>query len=134
MDNIIKPRERKPSIKCKNAVIKIIENRGNISKAMREVGYSENSSKNPKNLTESKGFKVLCKELGLTDNLLITSLKDDILAKPKDRSKELALGFKVLGHIKGDNELNLFTPKIEIADAEFKTIIQQFTNKGLDKA
>ena len=44
------------TLKQKNVVAKIIENRGNISKSMRDVGYSKQTAKNPKNLTESDGF------------------------------------------------------------------------------
>ena len=33
-----------------------MENRGNISKSMREAGYSKATAKNPKNLTASKGW------------------------------------------------------------------------------
>jgi len=45
------------TIKQKKVISKIIENRGNVSRAMRESGYTEASAKNPKNLTESKGYK-----------------------------------------------------------------------------
>ena len=39
-------------------VKKIIENHGNVSKAMREVGYTEATAKNPKkNLTDTAGYK-----------------------------------------------------------------------------
>jgi hypothetical protein len=41
---------------------KIVENHGNVSKTMREVGYDEDTAKNPKNLTESKGWKELMEE------------------------------------------------------------------------
>ena len=46
-----------PTIKQKKAIQKIVENHGNVSKAMREVGYEYKTAKNPKNLTESKGYK-----------------------------------------------------------------------------
>ena len=46
-----------PTEKQKKAVDKIVENHGNVSKSMREVGYSPNSAKNPKILTDSKGYK-----------------------------------------------------------------------------
>jgi len=58
-----------PTIKQKKAVEKIIENSGNVSKAMREVGYSPITAINPSNLTNSKGFKELM-EKNLPDNLL----------------------------------------------------------------
>ena len=50
------------TIKQKRAVKKIVENRGNISKGMREAGYSKATAKNPKNLTESKSWEKLMGE------------------------------------------------------------------------
>lgn len=44
------------------AVKKIAENHGNISKSMREVGYSPQTAKKPSNLTESKGFNELLEQ------------------------------------------------------------------------
>lgn len=57
--------------KQKRAIEKIVENRGNISRAMLEAGYSPNSAKNPKNLTQSK----------LWQKLMDKHLPDDKLAK-----------------------------------------------------
>ena len=51
------------TIKQKKAFNKIVENRGNVSKTMLEVGYDENTAKNPKNLTESDGWKELTKTI-----------------------------------------------------------------------
>ena len=45
------------TLKQKKLVTKIVENCGNVSKSMREVGYSPNSAKNPKHITGSEGFK-----------------------------------------------------------------------------
>lgn len=59
-----------PTIKQKKAFDKIVENRGNVSKTMLEVGYNENTAKNPKNLTESDGWKELT-----------TTIKDDKILK-----------------------------------------------------
>jgi len=50
------------SIKQKKAFDKTMENYGNVSKSMREVGYSKNTAKNPKVLTESDGWKELMRE------------------------------------------------------------------------
>lgn len=86
-----------PTQRQRKAVEKMAENGGNVSKAMREAGYSPISAATPKKLTESKGFKELCDELGLTDNLIVTALVEDIKASPGQRSKELALAIKVKG-------------------------------------
>jgi len=81
---------------------------------MRKVGYAENTTIVPRNLTNSKGFKQLCEEAGLTDELLNMSLVEDIKKKKYNRVRELELGYKVRGRIKGDNEtkntqINIFT-------------------------
>jgi hypothetical protein len=46
-------------MKQKKAIMNAMENGGNITKAMREAGYSEATINNPKNLTESKSFQIL---------------------------------------------------------------------------
>lgn len=91
------------TIKQQKALNKTVENGGNISKAMREVGYSKNTAKNPKKLTESKGFKELCSEKGLTDNFLLNALVADIKAKKGNRRAELELGFKITGKLNPKN-------------------------------
>ena len=59
-----------PTEKQKKAAEKIVENHGNISKTMKDVGYSENTAKNPKNLTDSDGWKELM-ETVLSDEKLL---------------------------------------------------------------
>jgi hypothetical protein len=61
--------------KQKLAAKKIMENHGNVSKTMLEVGYDENTAKNPKNLTDSKGWKELM-DKHLPDNLLTQKHKE----------------------------------------------------------
>lgn len=43
------------SIKQRKAMRNVMENNGNVSKAMRDAGYTNASAKNPKMLTTSKG-------------------------------------------------------------------------------
>lgn len=50
------------TIKQKAVAKRITENHGNISKTMREVGYSKNTAKKPSNLTDSKGWEELMEE------------------------------------------------------------------------
>lgn len=86
--------------KQKAAVDNLVENRGSsVSGAMRKAGYDETTAKNPKNLTESVGFKELCEQYGLTDNLLLSSLVEDIKKKEQNRKAELELGFKIKGRL-----------------------------------
>ncbi len=87
----------KPSEKQKKAVNNIIENRGNVSKSMRDAGYTDATAKNPSNLTDSKGFEQLCVDAGLTDQFLIECLEEDIRLKPQNRKGELELGVKMRG-------------------------------------
>lgn len=86
----------KPTIKQKKAVELLAKGETNVGKAMREAGYSPASAKNPKHLTDSQGFKKLCKDYGLTEDLILKSLVDDIKAKPKNRVGELRLGAGIL--------------------------------------
>ena len=94
------------TIKQKLAFNKIVENGGNISKAMRDVNYSPATAKTPQKLTESKGFQELCNEHGLTDDFLVKALIDDIENKPKNRKPELELAMKIKGRMMEDKPEN----------------------------
>lgn len=94
------------TIKQEKALDKIVENHGNVSRAMLEVGYEPNTAKNPKNLTESKGFKELLENYGLTEELVTTALVEDIKGKPRKRFLELSLGAEILGMKKKSEEKN----------------------------
>lgn len=87
------------TIKQEKALERMVENGGNVSKAMRDVGYSENTAKTPQKLTKSLGFTELCEEKGLTDGLLINALVEDIKNKKGNRRAELELGFKIRGRL-----------------------------------
>ena len=63
------------TFKQKKVLEKIMENRGNVSKSMREAGYSQATAKNPKNLTSSKGWKELIEEF-LPDEELLESHRE----------------------------------------------------------
>ena len=102
----------KPTNKQIKAVKEIVGNGGNITKAMNAAGYSKNTSHTPQKLTESKGFKQVCKEAGLTEELITQCLSDDIKAKPKNRKPELELGAKILKMT--DNTLKLGSDGSEI--------------------
>ena len=87
------------TIKQERALEKMVENGGNMSQAMIEAGYSPNTAKTPQKLTDSIGFIELCEEKGLTDDLLINSLVEDIKGKKGNRRSELELGFKIKGRL-----------------------------------
>lgn len=86
-----------PTIKQKQATENIVENGGNVSKAMLKAKYSPNTAKTPQKLTNSKGFKYLCDKAGFTKEFIVECLKEDIDNKPRYRATELQLGAKVLG-------------------------------------
>lgn len=48
--------------KQKKAIANVVENGGNVSKAMRDAGYSHETAKNPNKLTGSKSWEELMDE------------------------------------------------------------------------
>ena len=64
-----------PTIKQKEAAKRIVGNRGNITKTMRDVGYAENTIENPKNLTDSIGWQELMKK-NISDETLSKKHKE----------------------------------------------------------
>lgn len=75
----------------------LIENGGNVYQAMIKAGYSKAYAHNSHKMQKSVGFKEAAAELGLTEDFLTRALVADINAKPQKRTKELELGYKVLG-------------------------------------
>lgn len=53
----------------KKAADKLVENGGNVSKAMKDAGYSEATAKTPQKLTNSKGWEELMEEYLPDDKL-----------------------------------------------------------------
>ncbi len=86
-------------MKQKKALEIMVENGGNASRAMIDAGYSINTAKNPSKLTSSVGFIKLCEEKGLTDDLLLNALVEDIKKKKGNRKAEIELGFKIKGRL-----------------------------------
>lgn len=87
-----------PTIKQRKAAIEVGVNGGNISKAMRTAGYSENASKRTDKLTQTRGWAELMEEY-LPDDLILKSLKEDIKKKPQNRTSELTLASKLKGKL-----------------------------------
>lgn len=82
--------------KQKKAVDNLVENGGNVSKAMKDAGYSEATAKTPQKLTKSDGYKELM-DAYLPDDMLLRALADDIEKKEANRKPELELAFKIKG-------------------------------------
>jgi len=64
-------KKKRGSLRQRIAIIKLVENGGNVSKAMREAGYSKKTAINPKKLTESKAYQ----------EILGNYLPDELLAQ-----------------------------------------------------
>lgn len=94
------------TLRQRKAIDKLVENGGNVSRAMIEAGYTPATAKTPQKLTESVGFKELCEQAGLTDNFLLGALQEDIEKKPQNRKAELELAFKVKGRLNDTQESN----------------------------
>ena len=105
--------------KQKKAVDKLVENGGNVSKAMEAAGYSKATAKTPQKLTESKGFMELLDEYGLTENLIVTALVEDIKMKPQNRKAELELGAKLRSMLVDRKDITSGGEKIATALVEF---------------
>lgn len=61
------------------AIDNLVENGGNVSKAMRDAGYSEATANTPQKLTESKGFQELM-TTAITDEKLIKVIDEGLTA------------------------------------------------------
>ena len=98
----------KPTIKQKRAMDNLVGNGGNITKAMRDAGYTEATANTPQKLTESKGFQHLMESQGLTDEFVVKALVEDIEdkgqleAKVRNRTPELTLAAKMKGRLSPD--------------------------------
>lgn len=89
------------------ALNKVVENGGNVSKAMRDSGYSSSTAKNPKKLTGSKSWQEQLSQY-LDDEELLSCLLEDIRSNAGNRKALLELAFKLKGrlhnNVKIDNE------------------------------
>ena len=99
-----------PTYKQKQAFENIIKNKGNVSKSMREAGYKENTAHNPRNLTNSKGFKEIWNSFALSKQQRITELNKNI-KQDQDKgakNKALDMSFKIDGDVypKEEGEFN----------------------------
>ncbi len=113
------------TLKQTKALNKVVENGGNISKAMRDSGYSSSTAKNPKKLTNSKAWNELL-DYYLPDEMLIAVLAEDIKSRPENRKTLLELAFKLKGKfdVKTHNVL-LPQPILSGLNMSYKEIMEQ---------
>ena len=85
--------------KLANEVIKqgMTTGKVNKGKAMRDAGFPESMSKNPKQVFESKGFRAVAIQEGLTEINIAKWLFADIESNAGKRVPELTLTTKLLG-------------------------------------
>jgi len=73
-----------PTYRQKLVASKLVENGGNIGKAMISAGYSPATAKTPKKLTQSKGWKILMDRY-IPDDLVVETHKDALQAHKIDQ-------------------------------------------------
>ncbi len=102
METITVKPKKTPTPKQLLAAKRVIENLQkdkpeDLGKILADIGYSKGITETPSIVTNSEGFKKALNDLGLTEELIASSLVFDIQNKPKARVKELGLGAEILG-------------------------------------
>lgn len=90
-----------------NIIAQKIAKKENKGKALKDAGYSESVAKNPKLVTESKGFLAYMNDAGLTDENLANMLAADLEKKPANRLGELKLAMEVKGLKENNVNVNM---------------------------
>jgi hypothetical protein len=90
----------RPTNKQKKLAIAMVENMNSNDpltkkEVLASVSYGKLASQ-PSRVLESKGYLQALRDLGLTEELVTTSLVEDIEKKPQNRVKELALASDIL--------------------------------------
>ena len=70
---------------------------------LESVSYGK-IAKQPQRIFEGKGYLQAIRDLGLTEELVTTSLYEDIQKKPQNRVKELTLASNILGMVKHEEQ------------------------------
>jgi len=73
------------------------------AEVMKSVGYNALAN-TPNRVLESVGFKQALRDLGLTEELITSSLVADINAKPEKRLGELKLGAEMLQMVRQEDK------------------------------
>lgn len=104
------------TLKQKAAIEKVVENHGNVSRAMLEVGYDPTTAKNPKNLTESKAWVELMEQ----------HIPDADLAKwHRELAEQKRVDFFVFSKAMEDEEIIA-----HVKEAGFDVITVRYSDKG----
>jgi hypothetical protein len=109
-----KTKPKKPisaSLRARKALKLVVENGGNVSKAMRDVGFSDAYAKNPHKLTNSKAYKDILEAAGVTDDAI--AKKHNILLNAARIEHQSFPGARKERTVKIINGRTLKTPKLE---------------------
>ena len=103
-----------PTLKQKLVASKLVENGGNISRAMVSAGYSPATAKTPQKLTKSKGWKDLMDTIFPDEVLLNTHRQLLDVSDANVVIRVLDLAYKLKGRYKDGTtlyqQINLPTP------------------------
>lgn len=132
------------TLKQKAAIDKVVENGGNVSKAMKEAGYSVATAKTPQKLTESKAWIEIMGEQ-LPDEMLLKVHKEGLNASkqivvegvPLDieqpdyatRHKYLDTAYKLKGSYAPEKTVNLNVNAEIKVDPKTQAIADEYENK-----
>lgn len=109
------------TVKQKLALKKVVENHGNVSRAMLDAGYDPTTAKNPKNLTESKAWAEMMDNLLPDEKILLRHFEsldatkifsshtepDKEVPDNQTRLKAVELAYKVKGKMKTESRTNV---------------------------
>lgn len=104
---------KKPKPRIKAVFEKVVGNGGNVTKAMREMKYSEGTINTPQKVTETKSWEMLLDEY-LPESLIVKTHKEAFEAKRDGdkpdwqiRMKASELGYKVRGRLTDKSEVKI---------------------------
>lgn len=124
-----KPYKIKPTYKHRKLVNEVIETNGNITQAMKNVGYSSATANTPKAVTGSTGFIIAMEEAGLTDDFLNNHLHDEIRDTTQSKVPALSLAFKLKGKLVEKQEIKAINVEILGEEKEkIDNVIKQYLN------
>jgi len=101
--------KQNPSARQINAAKAVVENKlsahpVSTRQILENAGYGSSLQNSPQRVLASTGFKQALNDLGLTEELITSSLVDDIEAKPEKRLGELKLGAEMLGMVRNEEK------------------------------
>jgi hypothetical protein len=94
----VKPRHRE-------VALKMAEPGRTLGSALAEVGYSKAVQESPTKVTDTRSFRQIAEELGLTKSFVLNALREDIEKKPQFRGQEIALAMKMHGMLDKTDEV-----------------------------